>query len=211
MIQVIFFEEYETDYKVGFTQDGFIVYGMISKESTDGMTKEQILQKIYAQIKHSMDYEKGRVDAGKEPSIKVNGQTGETFNPDAPYPARLEFKNMLNIVLCEDGQDCIDIPVEVSAYDQYGDLVSDEVTLTASNGILNGPTLSIPSVKDVMDVEISASCGSLTQHFRVKVYPAIPQSDPNTLLASELDSLKRDNEMLKVMIADLGLMVGGGI
>jgi hypothetical protein len=81
MIKIVKYIESETDYKVGFKEDNFIVYGMIGKEVTSGFSRKQIIQKIYEQCYSALEYEKTR----ETHSISGDGLDGEGFMPNYDF------------------------------------------------------------------------------------------------------------------------------
>ena len=103
-MQIIKYEVNDGLLTVGFKEMNFVVYSQIPHYS--GLTKQQLLQKAYEQIKQTIDYEKTL----QEHSFTTD-EIGEEFVPELPKPIALDvdFDNLTGTVL-----------------DQYGDIYSEE-------------------------------------------------------------------------------------
>ena len=97
-MQIIKYEVNDGLLTVGFKEMNFVVYSQIPHYS--GLTKQQLLQKAYEQIKQTIDYEKTL----QEHSFTTD-EIGEEFVPELD----VDFDNLTGTVL-----------------DQYIDIYSEE-------------------------------------------------------------------------------------
>jgi len=90
---------------VGFKEDNFVVYSVIAYDIT--LTKQQLLQKAYEQVKLTIEYEKTL-----EEHSFITEKTGEEFIPEQSKLNKLEvdFNKLQGKVI-----------------DQYGNIISTDV------------------------------------------------------------------------------------
>lgn len=193
-MQIVCYEVVGNDIKVGFKNNNFVVYGMIGVELTSGLTKNQIIQKVYEKCKSAIEYESNQTVH----AIIGEGLTGESFTPAPPKATTVAISGEEQLIL-SDSILYQNYTVEVK--DNYGELFNGGVSWTleeAINGIvIDEGVLTIDPVKVTKStaLNINATCNGVIGKFEVKVILAtdIPFTETEILkqrlLQAEADNL----------------------
>lgn len=195
-MRIVLFEELDNDYKIGYSENGFVVYGMISKELTVGFTRSQILQECYKQVREAVAYENRQLVNNKLPSIPYNPVGGEeTFNPEGPLPAKIVIGGKTNYTLNEQ----ITESYTATVYDQYGDVLNSPVVWTSDNeAFLPDGSITLTPVAERTTFTITVTCGNASASLDVVLDPYVePVVDPN--FKSDAEKI----EELQQLVADL--------
>lgn len=169
--------ELENDYKIGYSENGFIVYGMISKETTTGMTQTQIIQECYKQVRSAFAYENARIADGKLPSMTYMPTVSDTmFVPEVSAAERVVLSGHTYYIPEEQtiGN------YEAIVYSQYGDVLDVSVTWGISNNDLDfiDGVLSIDLVVEPIEFSITASVGLVTATIDVYIGAYVEPEPP---------------------------------
>lgn len=185
-MQIIKYELLENDILIGFRKENFVVYGNIGIDRTNGLTKQQIIQKVYEEVKHSIDYETTRFISGLSNSITINETDenfiGENFIPELPKLNHFELITDTEHLRFYENDISKTIDLYVMAKDQYGeDFVCDVVYTTTLGNIVNN-VLTVENPKNQAEITITATSSSF--------------SDSKTILVSYVNIIESLKESL---------------
>ena len=210
MIQIVEYKETNNDIIIGFRKYSFLVYGMIEKKKALGLTKNRIIQMVYEDIKHSIDYETLRYESGQSNSI-ITDKTGEEFVPDIPIVKTVILNLDKYNIQFEQNQGSTMITLSSVIKDQYKNNIRANVVYSTEIGIIQGNILTVSSVTDTINFTVTARIGeevsdkkivTLNPYLEIKEEPSEieilrqEQMESNTKIATELTSVKKTLSIL---------------
>lgn len=225
MIQIIKYEELENDINVGFRKHNFIVYGSIGKEEVEGLSRKEILQKVYEIIKPSLDYETNRYNQGLSNSIVDNssiyGTEEEPIEPEEFIPEPSKVVELIlnvdrNYIEFNQAGDNEQINIETGLINQYGEVVIDSVELSVDYGTIINNKLILEPINEPREIVLTASYGNISKSININLEPysepIAPQPTPEEL---RIQSLENELNMQKMAMDEVifymipSLMEGG--
>lgn len=210
MILIIKYEELENDINVGFRKHNFIVYGSIAKELVKGLSKNQILQKVYEIIKPSMDYETERYNQGLSNSIVDNIEIEEVeeFIPEPSKVVKIEFSVDKSVVNFDSEGNSQEINLSSTLINQYGEKIIDTVEYSITHGAIKDNVLIVDSVVEPTEIDITATYGNVSKSEKVMLYPYAEPIPPEPT-EEELKNKELEQQLtgLQSAMAELTMMM----
>lgn len=210
MIQISKYEELENDINVGFRKHNFVVYGSIAKELVQGLTKNEILQKVYEIIKHSMDYEINRYNLGLPNSIIDNTEIEEVeeFIPEPSNVVKIELNLSKNNIYFDNIGNTESINIETILINQYNEVVNDILDINTSYGTIENDILTVEPTVEPMEVSVTATYGNISKTKKVMLYPYVEPIPPEpTEEELKIQSLEMELQGLQSAMAELTMMM----
>ncbi len=155
-LKITGYEELENDYKIGYAENGFVVYGTISKQNTTGFTQPEILQACYKQVRDAISYENNRITEGKSISISYVENTYDIdFIPDIPQASKIVVSG---VSFYDAPTTAITNTYTAEVFDQYGDTIDSALLWQASNdATINNGSITIEAVTIKTEISITAT------------------------------------------------------
>ena len=202
VLEYINYEVKENSILVGFKKENFVVYGEIGK--VEGYTKEQYLQKIYEQIKDSLDYEMGRFENDLPNSI-VTDLDGEEFIPSEPKAKSIKLIMDSDPIQFNENDESIDREFTVVILDQYGDELDIPFEIETNFGEIMENTIVFSSPETYEDVIIRVKVDEFEDSNSFVVYSYIEPED------SQLSEIEDINNNILELQNTIDIILGGEI
>lgn len=210
MILIIKYEELENDINVGFRKHNFIVYGSIAKELVKGLSKNEILQKVYEIIKPSMDYETERYNQGLSNSIVDDTEIEEVeeFIPEPSKVVDIELNLSKNNIHFDSIGTAEIIEIEATLINQYNEVVNDRLEINTSYGTIENDILTVEPTVEPMEISVTATYSNVFKVQKVMLYPYVePIPAEPTEEELKIQSLEMELQGLQSAMAELTMMM----